>query len=213
MAPLTPTARGFVKWLNNSRLLGGLLVAMLTACVAGPSGSQVPPRIAAGKLRIATWNMEYLVEPTTYAALRDSCVESGGKVPGSERKFLAAWCRAWIAVLRILQQWPATPGSSMRTYWHCRKSMDPVPPNFFSTGYDYCFTSRANVQKNGFAIRRGIPFRCEPEFMELSLDDRVRRGVVITLFSGTQREMTLMAVHLKSGCPAGPMTSADNPTA
>lgn len=183
---------------------------MLTACVAGPSGPQVPPRIAAGKLRIATWNVEYLVEPTTYAALRDSCVESGGKVPGSERKLpcgvvprldrspedfaaMARYARELDADVLALQEVDG-PGAA----------------ELFLDGYDYCFTSRANVQKNGFAIRRGIPFRCEPEFMELSLDDRVRRGVVITLFSGTQREMTLMAVHLKSGCPAGPMTSADN---
>jgi exonuclease III len=178
--------------------------------VTGGSAQPVPPRIADGKLRLATWNVEYLVEPATFAALRDSCVESGGKVPGNERNLpcsivprldrqpedfaaLARYARELDADVLALQEVDG-PGAA----------------SLFLDGYDYCFTSRANVQKNGFAIRRGIPFRCEPEFMELSLDDRVRRGVVITLFPGRRRAISLMAVHLKSGCPAGPLISADN---
>ena len=66
------------------------------------------------------------------------------------------------------------------------------------------------MQKNGFAIRRGLPFRCESEYLPLSLDDRFRRGVVVTLLPGTAQEFTLMSVHLKSGCFAGPITAADN---
>jgi endonuclease/exonuclease/phosphatase family metal-dependent hydrolase len=74
-------------------------------------------------------------------------------------------------------------------------------------GYDYCFSARAHVQKNGFAIRRGLPYRCEPEYEALSIDNAVRRGVVATFFPGTANEFRLMSVHLKSGCPAGPLTA------
>ena len=74
-------------------------------------------------------------------------------------------------------------------------------------GYDYCFSTRAHTQKNGFAIRRGLPFRCEPEYEALSIGNAVRRGVVATFFPGTRNEFTLMSVHLKSGCPAGPLTA------
>jgi endonuclease/exonuclease/phosphatase family metal-dependent hydrolase len=75
-------------------------------------------------------------------------------------------------------------------------------------GYDYCFSTRAHTQKNGFAIRRGLPFRCEPEYEPLALpDNSVRRGVVVTFFPGTAREFRLMSVHLKSGCPEGLMTA------
>jgi endonuclease/exonuclease/phosphatase family metal-dependent hydrolase len=35
----------------------------------------------------------------------------------------------------------------------------------------------------------------------------VRRGVVATFFPGTDNEFRLMSVHLKSGCPAGPLTA------
>ena len=51
-------------------------------------------------------------------------------------------------------------------------------------GYDFCFSTRAHTQKNGFAIRRGLPHRCEPEYEPLSLDNAVRRGVVVTFFPG-----------------------------
>ena len=74
-------------------------------------------------------------------------------------------------------------------------------------GYDFCFSKRAHTQKNGFAIRRGLPFRCEPEYVPLSIDDAVRNGVVATFFPGTVNEFRLMSVHLKSGCPAGPLTA------
>lgn len=74
-------------------------------------------------------------------------------------------------------------------------------------GYDYCFSKRAHTQKNGFAIRRGLPHRCEPEYEVLSIDNAVRNGVVVTLFPDTDDEFRLMSVHLKSGCPLGPLTA------
>ena len=74
-------------------------------------------------------------------------------------------------------------------------------------GYEFCFSTRGHTQKNGFAIRRGLPFRCEPEYEALSLDNAVRRGVVATFFPDTPNEFRLMSVHLKSGCPAGPLTA------
>jgi hypothetical protein len=74
-------------------------------------------------------------------------------------------------------------------------------------GYDFCFSTRAHTQKNGFAIRRGLPYRCESEYQPLSIDNAVRRGVVATFFPGTRQEFRLMSVHLKSGCPAGPLTA------
>jgi endonuclease/exonuclease/phosphatase family metal-dependent hydrolase len=73
-------------------------------------------------------------------------------------------------------------------------------------GYDYCFSARGHVQKNGFAIRRGLPHRCEAEYAPLGLEtNEVRRGVVVTFFPGTHNEFRLMSVHLKSGCPEGPL--------
>ena len=37
-------------------------------------------------MRLATWNVEYLVEPATFTALAPECVAEGGKVPGALRR-------------------------------------------------------------------------------------------------------------------------------
>jgi endonuclease/exonuclease/phosphatase family metal-dependent hydrolase len=67
------------------------------------------------------------------------------------------------------------------------------------------------VQKNGFAIRAGLPFRCESEYLPLSLGDSSRRGVVVTLFPDTRDAITLMNVHLKSGCASASLDATDRP--
>jgi endonuclease/exonuclease/phosphatase family metal-dependent hydrolase len=66
--------------------------------------------------------------------------------------------------------------------------------------HEFCFSGRAAVQNNGFAIRRGLPFTCGPELQDLALNDDVRRGVELRLFPGTPSELRLLSVHLKSGC-------------
>jgi hypothetical protein len=68
------------------------------------------------------------------------------------------------------------------------------------SGYRFCLTGSRAPQNVGFAIRRGISYRCEPDYLPLALGGRLRRGAVLTLFPGTANETRLMAVHLKSGC-------------
>ena len=74
--------------------------------------------------------------------------------------------------------------------------------------YRFCFSGRVAVQNNGFAIRRGLPFSCGPELLDLSMNDDVRRGVELRLFPGTPQELRLLSVHLKSGCAREPLESA-----
>ena len=168
-----------------------------------------PPRAwnpAARALRLATWNVEYLVEPQTYAALAPGCVADGGKVGGSDRRLPCA------VVPRLDRD--AEDFAVLRRYATqidgdviALQEVDgPATAERLFPGFQFCFSSRLNVQKNGFAIRRGVPFRCEAEYLPLSLGDTVRRGVVVTLFPGTASEITVMNVHLKSGCPQEPLT-------
>jgi 5'-nucleotidase (lipoprotein e(P4) family) len=159
------------------------------------------------KVRIASWNVEYLMTPATQAALRDTCAQNGGMVGGDDRTLPCA----------ITQHEPrhADDYASLRRYATELKAdivalqeVDgPDAAAQVFPGYDYCFSSRGHVQKNGFAIRRNLPHRCEPEYEPLSLDNAVRRGVVVTFFPGTVNEFQLMSVHLKSGCPEGPLTA------
>jgi 5'-nucleotidase (lipoprotein e(P4) family) len=159
------------------------------------------------RVRIASWNVEYLMTPETHLALRANCAQNGGMVGGDERTLPCA----------ITKREPrnAEDYVSLRKYAAALHAdiialqevdgIDAAEQVF--PGYDYCFSTRAHTQKNGFAIRRGLPFRCEPEYEALSLGNAVRRGVVATFFPGTRNEFTLMSVHLKSGCPAGPLTT------
>jgi 5'-nucleotidase (lipoprotein e(P4) family) len=159
------------------------------------------------RVRVASWNVEYLMTPATHLALRANCAENGGMVGGDDRTLPCA----------ITKHEPRTPDDykSLRNYatqLHAdivalQEVDGPDAAAQVFPGYDYCFSTRAHTQKNGFAIRRGLPHRCEPEYEPLSLDNAVRRGVVVTFFPGTANEFQLMSVHLKSGCPAGPLTA------
>jgi endonuclease/exonuclease/phosphatase family metal-dependent hydrolase len=44
--------------------------------------------------------------------------------------------------------------------------------------------------------------------LDLSMNDDVRRGVEARIFPGTQQELRLLSVHLKSGCSRDPLDSA-----
>jgi len=163
---------------------------------------------AAKQVRIASWNVEYLMTPATHLALRSSCAENGGMVGGEDRTLPCSITRR--------EPRSAVDYAALRNYatqLHAdivalQEVDGPDAAELVFPGYDYCFSSRGHTQKNGFAIRRGLPHRCEPEYEPLSLHDAVRRGVVVTFFPGTVNEFRLMAVHLKSGCPAGPLTAA-----
>jgi 5'-nucleotidase (lipoprotein e(P4) family) len=158
-------------------------------------------------VRIASWNVEYLMTPATHVALRTNCAQNGGMVGGDDRTLPCT----------ITQREPRTPDDyqSLRAYAAqlrgdivALQEVDgPDAAEQVFPGYDFCFSTRAHTQKNGFAIRRGLPHRCEPEYEPLSIGNAVRRGVVVTFFPGTANEFRLMSVHLKSGCPAGPLTA------
>jgi len=164
-------------------------------------------RDGATQVRIGSWNVEYLLTPSTHLALRDHCAENGGLVGGDDRTLPCA----------ITRREPRGPAdyASLRNYAAklapdivALQEVDgPEAAAEIFPGYDYCFSTRAHPQKNGFAIRHGLPHRCEAEYEPLSLDNAVRRGVVVTFFPGTDNEFRLMSVHLKSGCPEGPLTA------
>ncbi|HET9864337.1 MAG TPA: hypothetical protein VFP37_12895, partial [Steroidobacteraceae bacterium] len=136
-----------------------------------------------------------------------TCAEDGGRVGGDQRILPCAITRRvpradedYAALRRYATQLAADIVA-------LQEVDGPDAAALVFPGYDYCFSSRAHVQKNGFAIRRGLPHRCEPEYEPLSVGNAVRRGVVVTFFPGTANEFRLMSVHLKSGCPAGPLTA------
>jgi endonuclease/exonuclease/phosphatase family metal-dependent hydrolase len=160
-----------------------------------------------GSLTLATWNLEWLIAPSSFQHLKAHCLPKGAppapntlpcdvaqRLERSERDFaaLARYARELNADVISLQEVDGESAARL------------VFP-----GYSFCFTRRAHVQNNGFAIRAGVPHRCDPDLESLSLGDALRRGAQLTLFPGEAGEMRLLSVHLKSGCADKPLTRTD----
>ena len=74
--------------------------------------------------------------------------------------------------------------------------------------YSLHLTHDRNVQRVGFAVRRGLPYEVNPDVtgIELAPELRLRSGADITLRlpAGSLR---ILAVHLKTGCPKQRLTN------
>jgi 5'-nucleotidase (lipoprotein e(P4) family) len=166
---------------------------------------------ADARLRLATWNIEFLVEPSTYRALAPVCTTEGSRLPGAERGLpcgVAARLERSAEDFAALRRYAAQLDADVIAL---QEVDGPAAAALVFPGHEFCFSTRSHVQKNGFAIRAGLPFRCESEYLPLSLGDSSRRGVVVTLFPDSRDAITLMSVHLKSGCAAGPLDAPDRP--
>jgi endonuclease/exonuclease/phosphatase family metal-dependent hydrolase len=155
---------------------------------------------ASPEIKLATWNLEWFMKPETVRALAPTCLPPDAPRDGARR---AIPCDVAHELTRSGEDIAA-----LRR--HARKldadvvalqEVDgPDAARLVFTDHEFCFSRRVAVQNNGFAIRRGLPFACGPDFEPLSLGDDVRRGVELRLFPGTRRELRLLSVHLKSGC-------------
>lgn len=175
----------------------GLFTAV--GCAAASS----PP----SQLKIATWNLEWLMTPETLRALTPACLPADAPRDGARR---AVPCNVSQELARSHEDIRALRKHARRLdadVIALQEVDGEDAARLVFEGYRFCFSSRVAVQNNGFAIRRGLPYACGPELTELSLDDDVRRGVELRLFPGTPQEIRLLSVHLKSGCSRDPLNS------
>ena len=190
--------------LTTVVLLPALVLSLLLA--PGVAASSAP---SGDTIRVATWNLEWLVSPQAFKPLKSTCTPEGvaphgdvrqlpcdvaSKLERSSRDFsvLARYARELDADVIALQETDGAEAARL------------VFPD-----YEFCFTGRKHVQNTGFAVRRGVAFRCGPDDRELSLGDTLRRGKELTLFPGESREIRLLSVHLKSGCSSKPLSASD----
>lgn len=158
-------------------------------------------------IKLATWNLEWLLTPATFTALKSTCTEDDDKRRAAQRLLpcdvaanlersaidlaaLAGYARRLDADVIAIQEVDG-PGAAGQVF----------------TDHNFCFTGSRALQNNGFAIRRGLPYRCGDDLEALSLGDSVRRGATVVLFPGTNHELHLLGVHLKSGCARPPLDS------
>jgi endonuclease/exonuclease/phosphatase family metal-dependent hydrolase len=179
-----------------------LAAAALAAAIAGSAS-------AAERLTLATWNMEWMMRPQVFDALASQCHGHERRPGGGERSIpcdLAPKGRWGDADLARLRAFAATLPADVIALQEV-DGADAARAIF--PEHRFCFTKRRHVQNVGFAIRRGLEFRCNRDFQALGLpEDTVRWGADLTLEPGTTREMRLLAVHLKASCNRDPLTEA-----
>jgi endonuclease/exonuclease/phosphatase family metal-dependent hydrolase len=152
------------------------------------------------ELKIATWNLEWFMTPETLRSLTPACTPADAPRDGARRAVPCdvahelARSREDIAALR-------KHARTLDADIVALQEVDgPDAARLVFPAHEFCFSGRVAVQNNGFAIRRGLPFACAPDVLDLSLKDDVRRGVEVRVFPGTPQELRLLSVHLKSGC-------------
>lgn len=187
----------------TSRTMPLLALLLSVACTAsaGPANAGPPT------LKLATWNLEWFMTPETLRALAPACRP---KHAPRERARRAVPCDVAGNLNRSGEDIAAMRRHALRLdadVIALQEVDGESAARLLFPGYEFCFSNRVDVQNNGFAIRRGLPFRCGPEFAPLSLADDVRRGVELRLYPGTPSELRLLSVHLKSGCARDPLDS------
>jgi endonuclease/exonuclease/phosphatase family metal-dependent hydrolase len=183
---------------------------LLTLMLIPAEWAVASPTQPSPSLKIATWNLEWLIAPAAFKALKPSCVPEGQSMRGDVRRIpcdvvtrferssrdfsmLARYARELDADVIALQEVDGAAAARL-----------------VFTDHEFCFTSRKHVQNTGFAIRRGVPFRCAPDVRSLSLStDSLRRGAEVVVFPGAPEEIHLLSVHLKSGCASKPLSAPD----
>ena len=168
-------------------------------------------------LSLATWNLEWLMTPQTQAELSARCQRQQPRsheralpcTPG--RKPPPARTQADLDALARTAQALHTP---RRVDVVALQEVDgpDAARQVFRQGWKLdCFERRAHPQKVGFAIREGVPYRCNSELSALDVDGGSRAGADLTLYPGTAREVRLLNVHLKSGCFRGDLDRSFSP--
>ena len=175
----------------NKRALPALPFILLYASFAGAAPTE---------LKIATWNLEWFMAPETLRALTPACTPADAPRDGARR---AVPCDVAHELERSNEDITALRRHA-RTLDADIVALQEVDgadaARLVFPDYQFCFSARVAVQNNGFAIRRGLPYTCAPDLVDLSMNDDVRRGVELRVFPGTPQELRLLSVHLKSGC-------------
>ncbi|CAH0351690.1 endonuclease/exonuclease/phosphatase family protein [Aquabacterium sp. CECT 9606] len=192
--------------LPNRRALS--VVAALASALSVLSACS-PTRAAnqqTDALRLATWNMEWLLTPGDRAELGSRCLR---QQPRSDERALPCTPGKAQPPTRSAADFDALARTATQLHEVLRadavalQEVDGATAarQVFRQGWKLdCFVDRAHPQKVGFAIREGTPYRCNGDLSALDIDGSTRAGADVTLYPGTTREVRLLSVHLKSGC-------------
>jgi endonuclease/exonuclease/phosphatase family metal-dependent hydrolase len=181
-------------------LLLALNACLIVSCLAILPIATAETASAPASLKLATWNLEWLIAPAQFRLLKTNCIPQGAPAAGSERRIP---CDVAARFERSARDFDAlaTYARELNADVIALQEVDgPQAARLVLPDYEFCFTGRRHPQNNGFAIRKGLPYRCAPDVFGLAPRDALRRGSAVVLYPGTPAEMHLLSVHLKSGC-------------
>jgi endonuclease/exonuclease/phosphatase family metal-dependent hydrolase len=177
----------------------------------------------ANGVTLATWNLEWLMTPQVRDSLGATCM---AQQPRSHQRALPCTPGRKPPPVRAPADFDALArsASSLFTGQEGGERVDVVALQevdgpqaaklVFRQGWRLdCFVQREHPQKVGFAVREGIPYRCNADLQALDIDGGTRAGADVTLWPGTRQEVRLLAVHLKSGCFTGKLDRRFEPCA
>ena len=192
--------------LSVSTRIGCALLGLLATAAAGSAGSPIGPASGAlATIKLATWNLEWLITPETFSQLKQHCIGDDTARRAAQR---ALPCDVVKKIERGASDFTALAryAAELDADVIAVQEVDgAAAARQVFRNHEFCFSGSRALQNNGFAMRRGVPFRCAEDYVPLSLGNSVRRGVVVVIFPGTANEIWLMSVHLKSGCARPPL--------
>lgn len=182
-------------------VLIGLVLVLAFTCLAwavARGGDLLPsPR----PLRLATWNMEWLLAPATAHAARLACRDGrASPVPCDVARSQARDSADLMRMSAVVKRLDADVIAFQEV------EDEEIAARVFD-GYRICMAAGPGVQHAGFAVRSRLRFRCEAPLASLGVGGRGRAGQVITLYPPGGAPIELLAVHLKSGCARDPLDS------
>lgn len=190
--------------IQMRHVLISLFLALTLGCLAWAAARGGEILSAPRALRIATWNMEWLLHPETARLARIACRDGGrATVPCDAARSQArdsADFRRLAALVRKLD-------ADVIAFQEVENA--EVARKVFR-GYEICIAGGPGAQHAGFAVRSALRFECRPPLDSLAAGGRGRPGQPLLLFPRAGAPIELLAVHLKSGCAREPL---DSPTA
>ena len=151
---------------------------------------------AAQEIKLAAWNIAWLTsKPAGHPALPDDLRAR------TEQDFarLRVYAESLAADVIALQEVDG-PLAAARV--------------FDSTVYEFHFPSETDVQRSGFAWRRGLSVTRNPDLAALDLRPAarrsLRRGADITLQGANGARLRLLSIHLDGGCAQGSLRQPNN---
>ncbi len=185
-------------------VLLSLVLALTLGCLAWAAARGGDILSAPRTLRIATWNMEWLLHPETARLARIACRDGRrAGVPCDVARSQARDSADLGRLAALVRQLDA----DVIAFQEVENAA--VARKVFR-GYEICIASGPGAQHAGFAVRSTLRFACEPPLASLAGGGRGRPGQPLLLYPRTGAPIELLAVHLKSGCARDPL---DSPTA